>query len=124
MERKARNLMDQWITRFEGNDRAMQLLHLAGVADAWIGGRIGMGLPLPEGMAVMLWVRPGEERDGQDWPATAAALAHALQHPVAVAVWESPGVPEDALELRVRPLRERVDEPDGGISGQEAQPGQ
>lgn len=124
MERKARNLMTQWITRFEGNDRAMQLLHLAGVADAWIGGRIGMGLPLPEGMAVMLWVRPGEERDGQDWPATAAALAHALQHPVAVAVWQSPGVPEDALELRVRPLRERVDEPDGGISGQEAQPGQ
>lgn len=124
LEKKARRLMERWIDRFEKNPRAMQLLQLAGVSDAWIGGRIGMGLELPEGRAVLLWVRSARAMEKQARPALAASLAHTLQHPVEVVVWESPGVPDDALELRVRPLRERVDEPDGRISGQEAQPGQ
>lgn len=105
LEKKARSVMNRWLKAFEKNPRAMQLLHLDGVVNAWVGGRAGMGMELAEGQAVLLLIaplRPLKEGRGK---VLAEQLALAINHPVEVAVWESGGVPADALELRL-PLPE------------------
>ena len=101
LEKKARSVMNRWLKAFEKNPRAMQLLHLDGVVNAWVGGRAGMGMELAEGQAVLLLIaplRPLKEGRGK---VLAEQLALAINHPVEVAVWESGGVPADALELRL-----------------------
>lgn len=107
LAREARRRIDGWLSALQGETPAADALRDAGVSEAWVAGRAGMGLALRPGEKLHLFVR----LDKVSFTGEAAldhesrmerlrhTLALAVEFEIAVLPWAYPGRPDDGVEV-------------------------
>lgn len=107
MAKEARRRIDGWLAALQSNQAAAAALRAAGVSEAWLTGRAGMGLALRPGERLHLFVRLNAEPTSESVTVPTAlrlealqnALALAVDFEIAVLIWTYAGRPDDGVEV-------------------------